>query len=547
MAALDEISGTLGLSKASHLLRRLTFGVTRIEIDTFSTKTISQALDILLSPQSAPNPPLDLKTGTSWIGTTSQNSSESELRQYFRCWMYGLMYKSGINASEKLTFFLHTNFTAIGAIIDKSTALYFQNQLLRKYSTGNIKELALKICTDNAMLVLLDNRLNEFVKPNENYAREFLELFTIGKGQEIGAGNYTTYTEQDIQSAAKILSGWNTDFTYSTIDSVTGIPTGKLKLNSSNLAFKHDAGIKTFSAAFDSVQIKPSEISGTFATSAAASKELAEFVDMVFSKRATALNICRKIYRFFVYYKITDQVEANVISPMADVLITNNYVLKPVLELLFKSKHFFDEDDALTSNNAKGAIIKSPLEVTIGMMKFFGISLPDYSADLAKFYTEVGSVIDAMIDQGFDLYEPLDVAGYDAYFQAPLYNRNWISPNFLARRYQFAQYLLEGKTNLGKDSSLKIDAVQYINQVANISDPSDGNLLAKELMDYLLPESITDTRATYFRNLLLDNLSVINWKNEWNNYKSSGNDMAIRTQINAFLNAVLQSAEYQLS
>ena len=547
MAALDEITGTLGLSKASHLLRRLTFGATRPEVDTFSSKTISQALDILLSPLTVPAPPVDLKTGNSWIAPTTQNSSESDLRQYFRCWLYGLMYKSGTNATEKLTFFLHTNFTAIAAVIDKSTALYYQNQLLRKYATGNIKELALKICTDNAMLVLLDNRLNEYVKPNENFAREFFELFTIGKGPEIGAGNYSTYTEQDIQAAAKVLSGWNTDFTYSNIDPLTGIPSGKLKVNSSNLAFKHDVGIKTFSPAFDNIEIKPSAVSGSFATTAAATQELKEFVNMVFSKRATALNICRKIYRFFVYYRITDQVEANVISPMADNLIANNYVLKPVFEMLFKSQHFFDEDDAVTSNNAKGAIIKSPLEVTIGMMKYFEISLPESSSDLTKYYTEVGSVIDAMVDQGFDLYEPLDVAGYDAYFQAPLYNRNWISPNFLARRYQFAQYLLEGKNNLGKPSVLKIDAIQFVKQVANISDPSDGNLLAKELIDYLLPESITDDRTTYFRNILLDNLSLINWKNEWNNYQSSGNDMAIRTQINAFLNAVLQSAEYQLS
>ncbi len=547
MAALDEVTGNLGISKASHLLRRLTFGATRPEIEDFSTKSISQALDILLSPQPAPKPPVDLKTGNSWIVPTSQNSSESDLRQYFRSWLYGLMYKSGANATEKLTFFLHTNFTAIGVVIDKSSALYYQNQLLRQYSTGNIKELAFKICIDNGMLVLLDNRLNEYVKPNENFAREFLELFTIGKGQEIGAGNYTTYTEQDIQAAAKVLSGWNTDFTYSAIDSITGIPTGHLKVNSSNLAFKHDAGTKAFSAAFDNFQIKPFEVSGTFATIAAATQELTEFVDMIFSKRATALNICRKIYRFFVYYRITDEVEANVISPMADVLLANNYVLRPVFELLFKSKHFFDEDDIITANNSKGAIIKSPLEVTIGMMRFFGVSLPDSSSNLAAFYTEVGAVIDAMIDQGFDLYEPLDVAGYDAYFQAPLYNRNWISPNFLARRYQFAQYLLEGKTNMGKDSTLKIDSVQFVKQTANISDPSDGNFLAKELIDYLLPESITDARTTYFKNILLDNLSVINWKNEWNNYLITGNDMAIRTQINAFLNAVLQSAEYQLS
>ena len=546
MAALDEIAGVLGFSRASHLLRRLTFGATRAETDAFSAKSISDALATLLSVTPAPQTPEDLKSGMPWIVPGSQNSSESDLRQYFRCWLYGLMFNTSGNATEKMTFFLHTNFTAISTVVEKSTALYYQNQLLRKYTTGNIKELALKICKDNAMLVLLDNRLNVNAKPNENYAREFLELYTIGKGKELSAGNYTTYTEQDVQAAARVLSGWDTDFTYSTIDPVTGIPSGKLKLSGS-LASKHDAGSKIFSAAFDNNEIKPSAVSGSFATAEAAEKELSDMVDMIFSKRATALNICRKIYRFFVYYRITDQVEIEVISPMADNLIANNYNLKPVFELLFKSKHFFDEDDIITQNNVKGAIIKSPLEVTIGMMKHFNIKLPDPSSDLPGFYKEVGSVLDAMTDQGFDLYEPLDVAGYDAYFQAPLYNRNWISPNYLARRFQFAQYIIEGKTSSGKDSVLKLDAINYVKNPSNVSDPSNGDILPRELIKYLFPENITDQRYLFFQNILLDNLSVINWKNEWNNYTASGDDMAVRMQVNAFLNAVLQSAEYQLS
>jgi uncharacterized protein (DUF1800 family) len=546
MAALDPISGTLGTKRASHLLHRLTFGPTKQEVNDFATKTISEALALLFTIPIPPLAPINPSSGQPYVILTGQGD-EGDLAQHFRCWFYSQLFHSGTNAIEKLTFFLHTHFTAIGSVINKGSALYYQNQLLRQYALGNFKELAFKICIDNAMLTLLDNRLNENTKPNENYAREFLELYTIGKGKEIGPGNYTTYTEEDVKAAARVLSGWDTDWTYATLDTLTGLPTGKLKLNSNLLPNRHDASIKTFSAAFQNKTISPIEKSGNFATQAAAKDELVQLVDMIFAQEATALNICRKIYRFFVYYKITDTVETEVIAPMAQTLVANNFALKPVLELLLSSQHFFDENDTVVENDTKGAIIKSPLEVTIGMMRFSGVALPDAASNAATFYKELESVLNAMQDQGFDLYEPLDVAGYDAYFQSPAYNRNWISPNFLARRYQFAEYLLKGETKQGDPWSLKIDTVALVKNTAIVTDPSDATKMAQELIDYLLPAAISTERFTFFLNILLDNLSVINWRNEWNAYLNSNDDMAVRTQLDSFFNAVLQSAEYQLN
>ncbi len=549
MAALDAITGTLGTARAAHLLRRLTFGPTRKEIDLFAGKTITEALALLLTPQAAPAPPIDPSTGLPWIVPGADNSAGAYLSEYFKYWFYGQMFNAGATATEKLTFFLHTIFTAISDSIENSTALYYQNQLLRMYSQGNYKELALKICIDNAMLMLLDNRYNENQRPNENYAREFFELFTIGKGPEVSEGNYTTYTEDDVRASAQILSGWDTDVqTFSTLDADTGLPTGKLKLNTSDLAFKHDASVKTFSAAFQSTVIQPATLVGDFADAASAQQELSDLVTMIFAQRATALNICRKMYRFFVYYVITDDVETNVISPMADLMVSGNYEMKPVLELLFKSQHFFDADDTDTANDTRGAIIKSPLEITIGMMRFFDMTLPDIYADYANFYALVEGILGDMSHQGFNLYNPLDVSGYDAYFQAPGYNRNWISPNYLARRYQFAEDLINGAI-MTEDGSVKLqlDGVTYVKDTQNVSDPSDGTKLTNELIQYLFPEPITTDRNTFFLNILLDNLPAYEWATEWNTYIQGGDDTTVRTQINALLNAVLQSAEYQLS
>lgn len=548
MASLDPISGTLGKEKAAHLLRRLTFGATRKEVDSFAGKSISEALAILFETKPAPAPPIDPATGLPWSVRTNDNSSDGNLTIYFKSWFYGLMFNAGTNSIEKLTFFLHTHFPAIAGVVENSSDLYYQNQLLRMYALGNFKTLALKICIDNAMLMLLDNRLNEDVRPNENFAREFLELYTIGKGQEIGPGNYTTYTEQDVQAAAKVLSGWKEDRTYSNIDPDTGLPSGVLKVNTALLANKHDVGVKVFSGAFQNKEIAPAVVSGDYATAESARQELNEMVDMIFAQEATALNICRKIYRFFVYYNITPEVETNVIKPMAQTFIASDFVLKPVLELLFQSKHFFDEDDTVVRNNTQGAIIKSPLDITIGTMRFFNVTLPDMYTEPEKFYELVSGVLDSMYNQGLDFYNPLDVSGYDAYFQAPGYNRNWISPNYLARRYQFAQYLIEGRIKT-EDMSyiLQLDAVGYLNGPGNITDPANGNSVSNDLIDYLLPEIITSDRYNFFLDVLLDKLPIYEWNMEWEEYKTSGNDMGVRAQLNAFLNVVLQSAEYQLS
>jgi len=553
MASLDPISGTLGKERAAHLLRRLTFGATRKEIDLFATKSIDEALVLLFETRPAPEPPIDPVSGLPFTTFSPDVSGQGDLVNYFKAWLYGQMLKSGTNSIEKLTFFLHTHFTAIADVIFNGSDLYYQNQLLRKYALGNFKELALKICIDNGMLTLLDNKLNENTKTNENFAREFLELYTIGKGLEIGPGNYTTYSEQDVQAAAKVLSGWDLDNkTYSSIDPDTGLPTGKMKLNSALLANKHDASTKVFSAAFQNRQITPNEIvtgQEDYATEAAARQEIKDLVDMIFAQQATALNICRKIYRFFVFYNITPEVESNVIGPLAQTFIASNFEIKPVLDQLLKSQHFFDQDDTVTANNVNGAIIKSPLEVTIGTMRFFNVSLPDMYTDYEKFYELVKGVLGSIFNQGMDFYNPLDVAGYDAYFQAPGYNRNWISPNYLARRYQFAQYLIEGRfKTVDELTTVQLDPLAYLNEPGNISDPSSGNAVANEILDYLLPQNISTERYNFFLNeVLLDNLPIYEWNMEWTKYKTTGDDMGVRMQLNAFLNAVLQSAEYQLS
>ena len=150
------------------------------------------------------------------------------------------MMASGGNACEKITFFWHTHFTTKKSLVG-STRMYYQNALFRYHALGNFRDLTKSICMDNAMLRFLDGSLNDKNNPNENFARELLELYTIGKGPQIGPENYTNYTETDVREAARVLSGYEDDGDFVNPDLLTGIPMGVVKSNAQLIATAHDA------------------------------------------------------------------------------------------------------------------------------------------------------------------------------------------------------------------------------------------------------------------------------------------------------------------
>ena len=266
-----DVNTPLGRKNAAHLLRRTTFGPSKADIDAFSSYNVNQALAILLEEKLPVAPPLDLVTGQSWVNPkpTEGNSTSSELMDMSLAWWFSLMNTSGNSAIDRIAWFYHTHFTTISSRINRGTAIYYQIKLFRHYALGNFKELCKKICYDNAMLVHLDGRLNDVGRPNENFAREFFELYTIGKGDQVGPDDYTTFTEQDVIESSKVLSGYNVDWDYGNIDLDTGVAMGVIR-GSGNLASNHDASSKTFSAHFQGTVIQPNELIDGKATKVAA-------------------------------------------------------------------------------------------------------------------------------------------------------------------------------------------------------------------------------------------------------------------------------------
>jgi len=239
MASLAPYTGSLGIKNAAHLLRRISFGGNRQQIDYYAGLTAAQALDEIFQDTQIPDPPLDPLTGETWLNPApvpELNSEEFLLIRYYLSWHLEQMRNSGILAKEKIVYFLHTHLPVQYSIVTKSAQLYYQNALFRNYALGNFKTLFSKLTLDNAMLKYIDNYLNESSSPNENYARELLELYSIGKGDQIAPGDYTNFTELDIQEVAKVISGFKLDNTFTNLDPDTGIPRGIIKTNSEGQA-----------------------------------------------------------------------------------------------------------------------------------------------------------------------------------------------------------------------------------------------------------------------------------------------------------------------
>ncbi|SHG60821.1 Uncharacterized conserved protein, DUF1800 family [Chryseolinea serpens] len=577
---LPEFSGALGIKRAAHLLRRATFGATKQQIDVFAALTPAQAITSLFR-QSLPDPalPIDPKTGQVWVLTPVTDANSMDLDSFLRKWIIGQMISAGVpsgislaySAREKMVHFLHTHFTTIMSKVSNSRSIYYQNQLFRTFALDalnsnpaiNFKNLTVKISVDNAMLRVLDGNLNVKGSENENYARELLELYSIGRGLEgtlpptTEQGDYGVYKEDDVKAAARVLSGWDVDEDFANLDPDTNLPRGKVKGSPTN-ASSHDNTTKQFSVHFGNatVQPNPALLNGGNPTEASALDEISQWIDLIYSSPQTAKNICWKIYRFFVYAPHTPEesivIDGAIIAEMANTFAAGGFKLQPVIENLLRSQHFYEATAGTVTDDNFGGIIKSPIDLIIPTLRFFDITVPGITVSTTDFYAATGEIETQVTTQAMKFYEPSDIAGYESYFQFPIYHRWWITPNTLANRYNFIRTLI---TTM-EQGMFKVNVYDFVKN--NIPDAiaADARLLTMELAKYLLPvtdnltfddaaddtSGLTAKRLNYFKERFLQTFDEAYWTTRWN-----ANEPDLRDQLEYLFNSMLQSPEYQLA
>src|SRR5262249_29029965 len=209
-------SGVLGLEfeEARHLLARTSFGGTLADIEALRPLTYDAAVDRLLNgvrqrPHTAPPawvdepPPSPLERRTR--GEEERKAFREQMREHglaLKGWWYEEMLSTDSPFTERMTLFWHNHFTSSLQKVRWPAFLYQQNLLLRQHAVGNFRTILHSITKDPAMILYLDSQTNRKRAPNENFARELLELFTLGEGH---------YSEQDIKEAARAFTGWEVE------------------------------------------------------------------------------------------------------------------------------------------------------------------------------------------------------------------------------------------------------------------------------------------------------------------------------------------------
>ena len=457
-----------------------------------------------------------------WKDLPYDATNDFNRSQSLGAWWLSLMISQNISIREKMTLFWHNHFACGAVAVSDARYSYKQSALLRTNALGNFKSLVKSITLDPAMLRYLSGNLNVSAAPNENYGRELQELFTIGKSAEVSTGDYTTYTEADVKAAARVLTGWSDDQT--TVGYV---------FNAAN----HDSTDKQFSNRYNNTVIK-----GRM-DQAGAEAEIDDLLTMIFSQTATAQYICRKLYRWFVDYVIDNNIEQNVIGPLAQCLITNNFEIKPVLSLLLKSAMFYDP--AIV-----GCIIKNPLDLIVGTMRHINVVMPTSgSDDITQYYGWIGLRLSGA-NIGMDLLEPPNVAGWPEYYEAPAYHEIWINSSTLDSRIKFLDDIVQGKYQIAVQTyyTSSIDPTVFAKQS---SDPSQPDTLIGDWVNFLFPNALTAAQMTTLHDTLLPGqLPNYEWTNEWVAFVASPGDatkkQAVSQKLTQLLKYMLEMAEYQL-
>lgn len=547
MNTIPPLVSVLGKIKAKHLLKRATYNVTKSRIEEFSGYTVDQALSKLTEINVKNlSQPINYETGGNWIDETEADSESVipvKLMDGTTAWWLDEARRDKTLRS-RMSYFLFS-FLSIDAKVAQFNRGVFYDYLriLDRYSLGDMKEILYQITINNLMLSYLDNNENTNVNPNENYAREVLELFTIGKGPTVGIGDYTNYTEDDIVEAAKLLTGWTTNYNKRNVvnhgGNNGGIHTGK------PIVGRHDFGEKNFSNRFGNRKIAAYNTNrkSKAQKEARMKEELREFFDMIFDQEETAKYLCRRMYRYFVSGKITAEIENDIIVPLANTFRTN-YNLEEAISQLLKSKHFYDEDDTIKGDEIIGGMIKSPVELVLQTLALVDYPVPDPESESRNhylFFYRREIMTDLMQLSSQKPFDPPSVAGFPAIYEAPGYDKFWFNSTTIIPRYNMGQILLNKNT-------IKADfrVTRFVED--NISAPENVNKLIPELIELFFSKPVNINRQIYFTNeILLDggSLTPIMWAREWNIYKTTGSDIGTEDALRALFRALLWSQEFQ--
>jgi len=325
-------SAVLGTDGARHLLNRTGFAALPGEIDAYAGLTREQAVDRLLAgvrTEAATAPPpwtadaFESLRRLRNMTPEERQAVQRERRQKaldLKAWWIEEMRTTPTPLTEKMTLFWHNHFVSAEQKVREPVLMYHQNQLLRRYAVGNFGTLLHEVARDPAMVIYLDSASNRKGQPNENFAREVMELFTLGEGR---------YTEQDIKEAARAFTGWSID-----------PDSGQFVFR----RFQHDDAVKT-------VLGRTGSLNGD------------DVLDILLAQPRTAEYVVEKLWREFV----SPTPDAAEVARVARAFRDSRYDTRVALRALLTS-------DAFYAPGNRASLVKSPVELVVGTLRQFNIT-----------------------------------------------------------------------------------------------------------------------------------------------------------------------------
>jgi hypothetical protein len=519
--SLSPIKGVLDTDSLLHLLRRTLFGVGYNDYYFFKGKTIEECLCIMLQQAVPRNPvlqgPSELKDplvpeGRTWVSAPYENPIlDNRRRLQLKMWWIENIVNRDYTLTEKMTLFWHNHFVTQIDVVKDSRYSYKYVAMLRANALGNFKKLIRTGITDPAMLVYLNGNANTKAAPNENFSRELMELFTLGKGMGVG------YTEDDVKAAARVLSGW--------------------KDNKENIVSEfhpelHDTGNKHFSSYFDNETITGKE-------GAEGAGEIADLVNMIFKRKECAKFVCRNLYRWFVTGNVDQQAEANIITPLAEIFIQNNFNISPVLKTLLSSEHFFDPA-------FRGCIVKSPVDFFLGSMIQFDVisasNLKDNHDIWIDFYVHLGFM-------SMDIGNPPSVAGWPAYYQSPKFHQWWINSSSLSLRTKLLGDMCLYEKQIFNGVAFSFNFLPFAKAIQN---SGNANNFINDCTRILFAIPISNKQIATLKSILnTDPDYDTTWNLLWQQYRNSPDNIEVMDSIikrlRVFFRKLISLPEYQMT
>lgn len=411
-----------------HILRRMGFGASQADIAYWSGASLTSVINALLNYESAPSD-VDSKIGQpDYAGITTSGgrpfSPDTSINDARQRWLFRMLHTQR-PLEEKMALFWHNHFaTAYQKLAglaspERATRLMDNNPaslagspqgqvgLFRRHATGNFRDLLLDVARDPAMVLWLDSQLNTRTKPQENFGREIMELFTMGIGN---------YTEQDVYAAARVFTGFNVQVVGDRANRETSYYTFQFR------SADHDTNAKefTFPIYGDGGRTIPAR------AASAGEQDAIDLVNALARHPATAERLANRLYRFFV--NETSTPDGAFISQLAQAYLTSNYSIKALLQRLFQSSQFLDSGTFFQRYSW-------PVEFAVRAVKETGWN--GFS---------VNSALIPLTNMGQQLFEPPDVNGWAL-------GAEWFSTSGMLTRMNFSATLAANQRfNLARDA-----------------------------------------------------------------------------------------------